>query len=85
MKSFSERDVKLSMQKGIWATQQRNESKLNAAYQVRSLPSAIEGEQGGSGRRQTLSFGLVVTSHSNQVGEGGSERVTIGDAYVGRD
>ncbi|KAL1521217.1 hypothetical protein AB1Y20_022766 [Prymnesium parvum] len=33
MKSFSERDVKLSMQKGIWATQQRNEAKLNAAYE----------------------------------------------------
>eukprot|EP00966_Prymnesium_polylepis_P061319 1422467-Prymnesium_polylepis.1 len=35
MKSFCERDVKLSMQKGIWATQQRNETKLNQAFEVR--------------------------------------------------
>jgi len=32
MKSFSMRDLKISMQKGIWATQSRNESKLNTAF-----------------------------------------------------
>lgn len=28
-------DLKISMQKGMWATQTRNEAKLNAAFQVR--------------------------------------------------
>ena len=32
MKSFSMRDISISLKKGIWATQFRNESKLNAAY-----------------------------------------------------
>ncbi len=33
MKSFCARDLKISMQKSIWATQQRNEAKLNEAYE----------------------------------------------------
>eukprot|EP00908_Phaeocystis_cordata_P017380 Transcript_28702.p1 GENE.Transcript_28702~~Transcript_28702.p1 ORF type:complete len:225 (+),score=63.25 Transcript_28702:564-1238(+) len=32
MKSFSMRDVLISLKKGIWATQHRNEQKLNQAY-----------------------------------------------------
>jgi len=34
MKSFCARDLKISMQKGIWATQQRNEAKLNQAFET---------------------------------------------------
>ena len=34
MKSFNMKDLKISMQKGMWATQNRNEAKLNAAFQV---------------------------------------------------
>ena len=37
MKSFSMRDVLISLKKGIWATQHRNEQKLNQAYSVRAL------------------------------------------------
>ena len=39
MKSFCARDLKISMQKGIWATQQRNEAKLNQAFEVLPSPS----------------------------------------------
>ena len=38
MKSFCARDLKISMQQGIWATQQRNESKLNEAFDVQLRP-----------------------------------------------
>ena len=31
MKSFSMRDILISLKKGIWATQSRNEAKLNSA------------------------------------------------------
>ena len=34
MKSFSMRDIMISLKKGIWATQYRNEAKLNSAYTV---------------------------------------------------
>lgn len=33
IKSFSMRDVQISQAKGIWATQNRNEAKLNEAYE----------------------------------------------------
>ena len=36
MKSFSMRDILISLKKGIWATQSRNEAKLNSAYSVRA-------------------------------------------------
>ena len=36
MKSFSMRDILISLKKGIWATQYRNEAKLNSAYTVRT-------------------------------------------------
>lgn len=36
MKSFSMRDILISLKKGIWATQSRNESKLNSAMSVRT-------------------------------------------------
>ena len=36
MKSFSMRDILISLKKGIWATQSRNESKLNSAQSVRA-------------------------------------------------
>ena len=36
MKSFSMRDILISLKKGIWATQSRNEAKLNTAYSVRA-------------------------------------------------
>ena len=36
MKSFSMRDILISLKKGIWATQSRNEAKLNSAQSVRA-------------------------------------------------
>ena len=40
MKSFSMRDISISLKKGIWATQHRNESKLNQAFNVRRPPAS---------------------------------------------
>ena len=36
MKSFSMRDIGISLKQGIWATQRRNEQHLNAAFEVRA-------------------------------------------------
>ena len=34
MKSFNARDLKISMQRSLWATQPRNEGRLNEAFQT---------------------------------------------------